>query len=339
VAGYAHSTFGGTRSLTRFEAAALLNSCLDCISETTDEFNRLIKEFERELAVIKGRIVGLNTKLSELSDTQFSSTTKLRGQATFMVGCNHFSGSAIDVDANKVNRDPNALTGNPRMPVDLPNAVSFNTDLQLTLDTSFNGKDLLRKNLRAGNFGASIFGGEPNSLALSTLEVAYEADASPNIVAIDKLYYQIPIGGGFTATVGAKVGQEDMLAVWPSVYPADTILNVMTVNGAPAAYNKNLGSGAGLWWQKHGFSIRANYVSANAGNGNPSLPGPDGGGGLGNQFSGATASLQMGYQQEHWGFAAIWSYVQPETQYVPGATPFVHSAIDLRWLVCSGPMY
>jgi hypothetical protein len=50
------------------------------------------------------------------------------------------------------------------MPVDLPNAVSFNDDLQLTFDTSFNGKDLLRTNLRAGNFGASVFGGEPNPL-------------------------------------------------------------------------------------------------------------------------------------------------------------------------------
>jgi hypothetical protein len=26
-----------------------------------------------------------------------------------------------------------------------------------------------------------------------------------------------------------------MLALWPSVYPGDTILNVLTLNGAPAA--------------------------------------------------------------------------------------------------------
>ncbi|MFM9088375.1 MAG: carbohydrate porin, partial [Cyanobium sp.] len=147
-------------------------------------------------------------------------------------------------------------------------------------------------------------------------------------VAIDKLFYQWPLGSQFTATVGARVGQEDMLALWPSVYPADTILNVMTVNGAPAAYSKNLGPGAGIWWQHNGFSLSANYVASNGASGNPSLPGPDGGGGLGTRFSGATGSVQLGYQQEQWGVVAIWSSVQPETQFVPGTTPFVHSAID-----------
>ena len=37
-----------------------------------------------------------------------------------------------------------------------------------------------------------------------------------------------------------------MLAQAPSVYPDDTLLNLMTLAGAPGAYNKNLGSGAGL---------------------------------------------------------------------------------------------
>ena len=43
-----------------------------------------------------------------------------------------------------------------------------------------------------------------------------------------------------------RVGQDNLLAVWPSVYPADTILDVFTYSGAPGAYNKNLGPGAGL---------------------------------------------------------------------------------------------
>jgi hypothetical protein len=79
VAGYAHGTFEGKRSLSRFEAAALLNSCLDRISETTAESKKLIKEFERELAVIKGKIDGLEARLAEFSNSQFATTTKLRG--------------------------------------------------------------------------------------------------------------------------------------------------------------------------------------------------------------------------------------------------------------------
>jgi hypothetical protein len=333
VAGYPNGTFKGGQAMTRYEAAALLNACLDRVTEVTDELKKLMQEFEKELAVLRGRVDGLEAKVGELQATQFSTTTKLSGQATFVVGANAFSGSAINTGANTVNRAPNEFTGRPRTPVPLPNATTFNYDVQLTFDTSFTGKDLLRTNLRAGNFGNSVFGGEPHSLGLAELEVAFEENCGTetdcgDVVAIDKLFYQWPIGGGFTATLGARVGQEDMLALWPNVYPADTILNVMTVNGAPAAYSKNLGAGAGLWWQNNGFSISANYVAANGDSGNPSVSAEDGGGGLGNRNSGATGSVQLGYQQEQWGLAAIWTYVQPETQFVPGTTPFTHSAID-----------
>jgi len=334
VAGYPNGTFKGGQAMTRYEAAALLNACLDRVTETTDEIKRLMREFEKELAVLRGRVDGLEAKVGELQSTQFSTTTtKLSGQATFVVGANAFSGSAINTGANTVNRAPNEFTGLPRTPVSLPNATTFNYDLQLTFDTSFNGKDLLRTNLRAGNFGDSVFGGEPHALGLAELEVAFEQDCGTgtdcgDVVAIYKLFYQRPLGGGFTATLGARVGQEDMLALWPSVYPSDTILNVMTVNGAPAAYSKNLGAGAGLWWQSNGISISANYLAANGDSGNPSVAAEDGGGGLGNRNSGATGSVQLGYQQEQWGLAAIWTYVQPDTHFVPGTTPFTHSAID-----------
>jgi len=333
VAGYPNGSFKGGQALTRYEAAALLNACLDRITEVTDELKKLIKEFEIELAGLRGRVDGLEAKVGELEATQFSTTTKLSGLATFVVGANAFSGSAINTGANTFNRAPNEFTGRPRTPEPLPNATTFSYDIQLTFDTSFTGKDLLRTNLRAGNFGNSVFGGEPHSLSLAVLEAAFEEDCGTgadcgDVVAIDKLYYQWSIGSGFTATLGARVGQEDMLALWPSVYPSDTILNVMTVNGAPAAYSKNLGAGAGLWWQSNGFSISTNYVAANGDSGNPSVSAEDGGGGLGNRNSGATGSVQLGYQQEQWGLAAIWTYVQSQTQFVPGTTPFTHSAID-----------
>jgi hypothetical protein len=112
------------------------------------------------------------------------------------------------------------------------------------------------------------------------------------------------------------------------VYPSDTILNVMTVNGAPAAYSKNLGPGAGLWWQSSGLSLSATYVAANGNSGNPSVDPEEGGGGIGNRYSGATGSVQLAYQQDQWGLAAIWTHLQPEGEFVPGTTPFTHGAID-----------
>jgi hypothetical protein len=303
VAGYPNGNFKGGQSMTRYEAAALLNACLDRVTEVTDEFKKLMREFQGELALLRGRVDGIEARVGELEASRFSPTTKLSGLATFVLGANSFSGSAIDSSANSVRLRPNQLSGLAPSAVPLPNATSFNYDVQLTLNTSFNGKDLLSTVLRGGNFGDSVFGGEPQALKLAQLEIAFQEDAGPNVVGIDKLFYQFPLGAGFTATVGPRVGQENMLAIWPSVYPADTILNVFTVNGAPAAYNKNLGAGAGLWWQGKNLSISANYVAANGNNGNSAE------GGIGTNGSGATGTIQVGYVAEQWGLAAIWSYV------------------------------
>ena len=79
VAGYPNGTYRGNRAMTRFEAAALLNACLDRVTEVTYELKRLMKEFEKELAIVKGRVDGLEARVGELEATQFSTTTKLRG--------------------------------------------------------------------------------------------------------------------------------------------------------------------------------------------------------------------------------------------------------------------
>ena len=42
VAGYPNGSFKGGRAITRFEAAALLNACLDRVTETTDQLKKLL---------------------------------------------------------------------------------------------------------------------------------------------------------------------------------------------------------------------------------------------------------------------------------------------------------
>jgi hypothetical protein len=289
VAGYPNGTFRGGQAMTRFEAAALLNACLDRVTEVTDELKRLMAEFEKELAILKGRVDGLEAKAGELEASQFSTTTKLSGLATFVVG---------------------GVSNNPA-----GGQVTFNYDVQLNLDTSFSGKDLLRTVLRAGTFDTSR---NAFNIGLSTLEAAFQEDAGPDILGIDKLFYQFPIGNEFTATVGGRVGQDDMLALWPSAYPSDTILNALTLNGAPLAYSKNQGPGFGLWWQDNGWSVSANYVAAN---------GADASQGLFTSNSAGTSTVQLGYGQENWGWAAIYSFIDGGVG-VPGATPFVTTEIE-----------
>ena len=86
VAGYPNGTFQGNRALSRYEAAALLNACLDRVTEITDEVRRLMKAFEKELAVVKARVDGLEAAVGELEATQFSTTTKLKGKVRFIMG-------------------------------------------------------------------------------------------------------------------------------------------------------------------------------------------------------------------------------------------------------------
>ena len=313
MAGYPDGTWRGGRALSRYEAAALLNACLDRVTESTDGLRALLKEFEQELALLRARVDGLEARVGELEATGFSTTTKLAGKATFVLGANSFTGTAKDLVAAS-----RAEFG----------ATTLNYDLQLTLDTSFSGKDLLRTNLRAGNFGVNSFGGA-GPTTLSQLEVAFqedlgnpEADGS-DVVAIDRLFYQFPLGASFTVTVGGRVSQDDMLAIWPSVYPADTVLEVLTLNGAPAAYNKNLGAGGGIWWQSNGFAISANYVAASGENGDPSL------GGIGTDGAGGTGTVQVGYGSEQWAIAALYSRIQNGNELIVYGTPYTLASYGL----------
>jgi hypothetical protein len=326
VAGYPDGSFRGGRAMTRYEAAALLNACLDRVTEVTDELKRLMAEFEKELALLKGRVDGLEAKVGELEANQFSTTTKLKGTAYFVVGANSFGG---DATAGIVG---SAYTGIPAGQKyadgarQLEGATTFNYDLRLDLDTSFTGKDLLRTRLRAGNFGDSPWSGNA-PVGLNAMEVAFEESCGAgtdcgDVVAVNRLFYQFPIGSNFTATVGARVRQDDMLALWPSAYPADTIIDVFTYAGAPGAYSLNLGAGGGLWWKSGGFSISANYVSANGDNGNPSE------GGIGTSGSQETGTVQVAYSGDNFGLAAAYTYSNGTGIYGGNGTPFAVSMFN-----------
>ena len=310
VAGYPNGTFKGAQALTRYEAAALLNSCLDRISEVTDELKRLLKEFEKELAVLRGRVDGLEAKVGELEASQFSTTTKLKADTRWVLGGISYSG-------NQKNSD-NTFGANPRTAVQLKDALTFNYDVRLNFDTSFTGKDLLRTQLRAGNFRDSGFGADPTRL--TQLEAGFEenignADGG-DVVAINRLYYRFPIGSSFTAVVGPRFASDEGLPFgYPSAYKADQILRFFQHAGSPAVYNRLLGSGAGLWWRpsKTGFAFGGTYVSGNADSGQPNGTGSNSytlgsSGGIGNSASQQTGILQLGYQGKNWNLSGGYAY-------------------------------
>jgi hypothetical protein len=271
VAGYPNGTYGGTRSMTRFEAAALLNACLDRVTEVTDELQRLVNEFRGELAVLKGRVDGLDAKVGELEATQFSTTTKLKGEATFVLG---------GVPGLETNKGGNV--GN----------TAFNYDLRLNFDTSFSGKDLLRTRLRAGNFSSDPFG---SSSSLFKLD---KAESTDNSVNIDRLYYQFPVSDSVTLTAGALVRNTEMAWV-PSAYKSE-ILDFFAVAGAPGVYNKATGAGVGAQYVgKNGIVAGLNYVAQE---------GDDSSTGVFDSDGALNFLAQVGYKASNWGVGVGYRY-------------------------------
>ncbi|QCH14452.1 porin [Synechococcus sp. CB0101] len=245
----------------------------------------------------------LKHRVEELEATQFAPTTKLKGLASLVVGSNRFEGS----DRPEVIKTRDQF-----------GATTFNYDLKIYLDTSFTGEDLLRIRLRSGNFDRSsnsFYGAGPSKLSI--LETAFQEQSGPDVFSVNRLYYQVPLGQGFTATLGPRVGQLDLFALRPSLYPAESVLDLFTLKGAPAAYNFQLGAGAGLWWQsRSGFSVSTNYVAGNANQGDPSQ------GGIGTANAASTGSVQIAYKRPQWAAAAVVSSVQNAGGVIDYATNF-----------------
>ena len=274
VAGYPNGTFGGGRAMTRYEAAALLNACLDRVTENTDELKRLANEFRNELTTLQGRVDGLETVVGSLGATQFSTTTKLRGEANFVLG---------NVDGYQA-KDGTVTH------------AAFNYDLRLNLDTSFTGKDLLRTRLRSANFSSNPFG---SSSSLFKLDKADNTSSEVgNNVVIDRLFYQFPaFNNKATLTAGAAVRNTEIAWV-PSAYKSG-ILDFFAVAGTPGVYNKATGAGFGVQYGKKGLIAGVNYVAQN---------GSDSETGVFDETGALNTLAQIGYRGKNYGVAFGYRY-------------------------------
>ena len=274
VAGYPNGTFGGGKAMTRYEAAALLNACLDRVTEVTDELKRLTNEFAAELAVLRGRVDKLEAQVGELEATQFSTTTKLRGEANFVLGgVDDYQTKGGDVTH-----------------------TAFNYDLRLNLDTSFTGKDLLRTRLRSSNFSSDPFGSSSSIFKLDKADSTV-SEVGNNVV-IDRLYYSLPaFNNKATLTAGALVRNTEISWV-PSAYESK-ILDFFQVAGAPGVYNKATGAGFGIQYGKKGLVAGVNYVAQ---------AGQDSTRGEFDRSGALNTLAQIGYRGTNWGAAFGYRY-------------------------------
>ncbi|MFN6465391.1 MAG: iron uptake porin [Nostoc sp. DedVER02] len=204
IAGYPNATYRGNRALTRYEFAAGINACLERVNEliataTADivkkedlaTLQKLQEQFAAELATLRGRVDALEPRLETLEQQQFSTTTKLHGEAIFAL-----SGFASGQDADNG---------------DIPRNTTFGDRVRLNFDTSFTGQDLLRVRLQALNL--NYFSGEDGTetrLPEGTLafngEIGDE-DPENNQVGIETLFYRFPLGKKTEVTFFANEGE------------------------------------------------------------------------------------------------------------------------------------
>jgi porin len=292
IAGYPNGTYRGNRAMTRYEFAAGLNACLNRINEliaqaTTDlvskedlaSLQRLQQEFTPELATLRGRVDVLEARTAELQANQFSTTTKLSGQAIISVNAGGFSGRRIIPGPTSTNPTGTIITSQPNP------TILFRAGIDL--DTSFRGTDLLKIRLDTGSGSLDIngqpsqrAGGLDNAAGLLEPNFGSVIDYSvkpPTVsqLGLSRLYYSFLLAKDFRVSVG------------PNFYPTDfadfnSYAYLSFLDFSTLAFVNNFilfplngpSAGAAIDWKpgNGAFSLRALYAAADPAN--PGNQGP-----------------------------------------------------------------
>ncbi|BAZ68689.1 MAG: iron uptake porin [Pelatocladus maniniholoensis HA4357-MV3] len=260
ISGYADGTFGGNRPLSRYEFAVALATTLSKVEDIiansmSDRFiqedmvvlRRLQKEFRSALDDLNQRVDGLEARNSELQAHQFSTTTKLHGEAIIAL--------SDGTDANKT--------------------VISRT--RLTLSTSFNQQDLLLTQLEAGNNGGDAIGlaqKDDDNLLGTTGLIAdgggldyVEVDSD---LKLRRLHYSFRPSEDVAVTVGAKMSPRDFID--HNKYANNEAVDFSSsffLNNPLIVQNqidRNGGAGAAVQWSPGDgeFTLRSLYIAADA---------------------------------------------------------------------------
>ncbi|MCF4967079.1 iron uptake porin [Nostoc sp. CMAA1605] len=217
IAGYPDGTFKGNRALTRYEFAAGLNAALDRLNEliasNTGELVRkedlatlqkLQEQFATELAQLRGRLDALEARTAEVEANQFSTTTKLVGDAIFV---------AADTFGDRANNTPADDTE------DRTNTF-FSYRVRLNLQTSFTGRDQLTTILTAGSAVPNL----TSTTGTAMTRFTFDTDGREGTY-LSQLVYRFPVGKNATVWVGTR-------ALQPAVFTPTINASVGGLNGA-----------------------------------------------------------------------------------------------------------
>ncbi len=205
IAGYPDGTFRGDRALTRYEFAAGLNACLQQIerliaanqgqvsAEDLAALERLMQEFEAELATLGTRVDNLEGRVGFLEDNQFSTTTKLAGSVTFMNTLAFGDEQTLTIGTGGIDFESDD---------DVESNVSFLYDAVLDFNASFTGRDQLKVSFQAADFGSN---GDFVEASTGTADAALEdAEDTGGAFELEDLIYTFPLGDKVQIAIGAN---------------------------------------------------------------------------------------------------------------------------------------
>ncbi len=253
ISGFPNQTFRGDQPLSRYEFAAGLNSCLNQIerlivsSQTVNPddlqtIQKLTQEFEAELATLEGRISQIEGDITSIEDNQFSTTTKLAGEAVFSLS--------------------HIFTGDNASGEEIDSEVVFGNRARLAFNTSFTGKDLLLTQLTAGNFPS--FG---ETIGTFEGDLGLIADNNNDLNLLVALY-SFPIGDRTTVVLEGFGGIAYDFAdtITPLDYFNDSASGSISYFGVRnPIYNQVFGSGIGIRSEiSDSFEFSAGYLAPNA---------------------------------------------------------------------------
>ena len=292
MAGYPDKTYRGNQAMTRYEFAAGLNACLDRFNNLIEDstansvkkedlatVQTLQEQFAAELSTLQGRTDALESKTATLEKQQFSTTTKLSGEAIF----------ALSQEFNR--------SGNQAV---------FQDRVRLSLNTSFTGKDRLLTRLSAGNarpFDTAGLNANGDSDGLQTINYG-ASENYDNRVSIDKLSYSTRLGDKLGIYIPAWNGQHYDYAntMNPALDSKDSGTTTISMFGQRnPIYSIGGGSGIGINYALGGgIQVSAGYLAKTAAN-------PTAGNGL---FNGDSSFLaQVSYAPPKSPFQVALTYV------------------------------
>ena len=229
-----------------------------------------INDVNENLAILKGRVDGLEAQQNELEAGAFSDTTTIDGKAIFTLG-------AVDYTDSEEEATEAAMAW-----------YSYT----LNLNTSFTGDDNLYVRLKSGN---------ASDWAKTKTYGTYlsSAKANSDFIKVDKIWYQFPVGENNTVWIGPKIENYYMHGTTPSLYKPVT--KQFTLGGNGEAYGASTDTGAG-WAYKadNGFAI-----SSNVGTKSTTTADDDSNTGLLTDESRTSWATQVGLTKENYSVSAL----------------------------------